>query len=178
MSTNQSLPVIVQYAGAGRHTVAVEPKIVVRLLKFEVAEEFIYNFSIAFPKLSILFLYARLFSTRYYRIAIWTIGSIVTLTCLEGQIFSAVICRRFFHVWGKSSDPNGYCWNLVDAYRYISVPNLLTDLCILILPLHGVWHLQLKRIHKIGLTFMFLLGCVYVIEESPKYEMKTGIKKR
>lgn len=165
---------MVQYGGAGRHTAALEPKILVRWLKLDVAEEFIYNFSIFFPKLSILFLYARIFSTRNYRFAIWTIGSIVILTCLSGQIMGVAICRPFSYVWDKS-DSNGHCGNLAAAYRYISVPNLLTDICILILPLHGVWHLQTKRIHKIGLTATFLLGCVYV---KRALSTKNGLKKR
>lgn len=158
---------MLQYGGAGRHGAALDPKVVVRWLKYDVAEEFIYNFSILFPKLSILFLYARLFSTKHYRYAIYSIGSVVTLTCISGQIFNAVICRPFSYIWDKST-PNGYCWDLAAAYRYISIPNLLTDICILILPLHGVWHLQMKVIHKIGLTVTFLLGCLYV--EEPKIQ--------
>lgn len=152
---------MLQYGGAGRHVAALDPIVVVRWLKLDVAEEFIYNFSILFPKLAILFLYARVFSTKNYRYTIYSIGSIVILTCISGQTFNAVICQPFSYIWDKSA-PNGYCWDLAAAYRYISIPNLLTDIFILILPLHGVWHLQTKVINKIGLTITFLLGCVYV----------------
>ena len=151
--------VMLQHGGAGRHAVALDPKIVVRWLKLDAAEEFIYNFSILFPKLAILCLYARVFSTRTYIYAIYAIGSIVVLTCIAGQIVAVAICNPFDYRWARSNS-NGHCGDIAAAYRYISIPNLLTDVCILVLPLHGIWHLHTRVINKLGLTITFLLGCV------------------
>ena len=139
--------------------VALQPNVVVLWLKFNTAEEFIYNFSILFPKLAILSLYLRVFSTRPYRYAIYSIGSIVILTCIAGQILAVSICRPFNYIWDKS-DPNGHCGDIPAAYRYISIPNLFTDLCILVLPIYGIWHLHTKPKHKVGLSITFLLGCM------------------
>ena len=150
---------MLQHGGAGRHAIALHPNVVIRWLKLDVAEEFIYNFSIMFPKLSILCLYKRVFSTRPYRYAIYTLGAVVIFTCVVGQIVGLTICRPFAYIWDKSI-PNGQCGDIPAAYRYISIPNLLTDVGILILPLYGVWHLHTKVIHKLGLSLTFLTGCM------------------
>ena len=138
---------------------ALDPILLARSRKLYLALSFIYNFSILFPKLAILCLYQRVFSTRYYRFAIYAIGGIVVLTCTAAQLCTLVICHPFAFMWNRSI-PNGSCGDLKAAFRYVSVPNLVTDMFILALPLYGVWHLQTKVIHKIGLTFTFILGCL------------------
>lgn len=150
---------MLRYGGAGRHEVALEPAVMIRCVKLDVAEEFIYNFSIALPKLAILCLYGRVFTTKPYRYAIYATGSIVVLTLIVGQICAIAICQPFSYMWDKSIS-NGHCGNISAVYRYISFPNLLTDVCILVLPLHGVWRLHAKVVHKIGLTVTFLTGCM------------------
>ncbi len=151
--------VMVQYGGAGRHVAALDPIVVVRWLKLTFAAEIIYNLSICFPKLAILCLYKRVFSTRAYRYSIYAIGSIVIMTCVAGVILSLAICRPIAYNWDQSI-PTGRCGDKLASYRYISIPNIVTDVCILVLPLYGVWHLHMKLIHKIGLTITFLIGCV------------------
>ena len=150
---------MLRYGGAGRHTVALNPSVVIRCVKLDNAAATLYNFSILFPKLTILNLYARIFSTRPYRYAIYSVGSIMILTCIAGQIVILTLCRPYAYSWDKSI-PNGSCGDIPAAYRYISLPNLLTDFCILVLPLHGVWRLHLETINKIGLSCVFLLGCM------------------
>ena len=86
-------------------------------------------------------------------------GSIVILTCVAGQMFGLAICRPFSYLWGKSI-PNGKCGDIPAPYRYISLSNLLTDIGILILPLRGIWRLQTKVVHNIGLSITFLMGCM------------------
>ncbi|KAL2041445.1 hypothetical protein N7G274_005827 [Stereocaulon virgatum] len=49
------------------------------------------------------------------------------------------------------------------CYRYISIPNLVTDVVILILPLHVVWHLHAGVAQKIGLTVTFMTGCIGIV---------------
>lgn len=138
---------------------ALDPKVIAQWLKLDLAAQFTYVLSILFPKLAILCLFARVFSTKPYLYSIYFIGSVVVLTCITGLILCFTICRPFAYNWDRSV-PNGYCVDVPAVYRYISIPNLLTDMCMLILPLHGVWHLHMKIIHKIGLMFTFLLGCL------------------
>jgi hypothetical protein len=43
-------------------------------------------------------------------------------------------------------------------FRYGSIPNLVTDVVVLILPLPLVWGLHVSSKEKIGLLVTFLLG--------------------
>ena len=150
---------MVRYGGTGRHVVALEPAVVMRWLKLDVAEVFMYLVSITLPKLAILCLYGRIFTMRPYRCAIYTTGSLIVLTLLAGVITAIAICRPFSYLWDQSIS-DGHCGNVIALYRYISIPNLFTDVCIIVLPLHGVWGLQAKIVHKIGITVTFLTGCL------------------
>lgn len=46
--------------------------------------------------------------------------------------------------------------------RWSTLPNILTDVIMLILPLPSIWNLQLRTPLKIGLTITFLTGSLYV----------------
>jgi len=48
------------------------------------------------------------------------------------------------------------------AYFSVSIPNILTDIIILVLPMHASWNLQTQTAQKTGLTITFLSGCMYV----------------
>ena len=159
LQADKEIPVMIVHGGVGRHVVAVQPKTVETFLHLEVAEEYIYNFSIFFPKMSILFLYLRIFSTRNYRYSIYATQAVVILTLIVGQLIASVACHPFEFFWDKTI-PGGHCFDIAAAYRYISVPNLVTDLCVLILPIYGIWHLNLKTASKFGLSITFLMGCV------------------
>ncbi|KAF2791122.1 hypothetical protein K505DRAFT_190733, partial [Melanomma pulvis-pyrius CBS 109.77] len=51
---------------------------------------------------------------------------------------------------------NGHCSDLLAAYRYFSIPNILTDIAILLLPVSTVWNLQVSKLQKVGIFFTFL----------------------
>ncbi len=150
---------MLRYGGAGRHMAALDRAVATRWIKLDVTEEFIYNFSILLPKLAVLCIYKRVFSTKPYRYAIYILGAIVILNCAVGQVVSLTICRPFAYIWNKSIS-DGHCGNIAATYRYITIPNLLTDVGILVVPLHGVWHLPIKVVHKIALSLKFLIGCI------------------
>ena len=139
--------------------VALEPAVVIRWLKLDVVEVFMYLVSVTLPKLAILCLYARIFTARPYRYAIYITGTLILLTFLAGATCTIGICRPFPYMW-DSSIADGHCGNVIALYRYISIPNLFTDVCMIVLPLRGVWGLQAKILHKIGITVTFLTGCL------------------
>ena len=116
-------------------------------------------FSASFPKLAILCLYERLFPLRFYRYWIIITAVVIVLCCIGAVILSCTICRPFAFNWDKTI-PGGKCGNQMVSYRYFSLPNLLTDVIMLVLPSHVVWNIQMSIAHKIGLTVTFMAGCV------------------
>lgn len=121
----------------------------------------IYTATILFVKLSILTYYVRIFSVRPFRIAAYAVGSIVVIWAIVVWFISIFSCRPINGFWDKSIT-TAHCVNSKKFYIGNAVPNIFTDVMILILPVRMVWGLQTNRMQKITLSFIFLLGGLYV----------------
>lgn len=65
----------------------------------------------------------------------------------------------------------GYCANLKAIYLAMSIPNILTDVAILSLPLPHVWGLNADIRQKLYLVGMFLLGGFVVFTSVYRFVM-------
>lgn len=85
-------------------------------------------------------------------VSCWSLGNIL-------QIF--LICRPF----AASYDPgvSGTCGNQKASFLAIGCFNALTDLAILVLPVHTIWSLHTKTGTKLSLLAIFLVGLVTTI---------------
>lgn len=66
-------------------------------------------------------------------------------------------CVPLRGVWDKTIDAK--CG--VDNYKFFygnSIPNIMTDLALLALPIPSVWSLQIPRAQKVILSGIFVLG--------------------
>lgn len=159
----------VKYGGVGRHLDALEeedPKAVTRYLKILFAVSVYYFSTVGIPKLAILSFYLRIFTTKPYRITVYTLSSIVILTGILCVALSFGACRPFAYNWDRSI-PGGHCIDESAFYRFGSLPNIITDVAILVLPLPLVWNLQTSRNVKVGLTLTFMTGSLYVTFSAP-----------
>ena len=114
---------------------------------------------VAIPKLAILALYLRLFTLKPYRIAVYALAVIVLTTGIVCPVMSLNLCRPFEFNWDRTI-PGGSCWDENAFYRWGSLPNILTDVVMLILPMPIVWNLHISKRLKLGLTITFLTGSV------------------
>lgn len=126
-------------------------------LKLFVTMQFTYVPSVTFPKLSILALYLRIFTTKTYRYITYAIAVFLGLVFLTSIVLAFRECKPFAYSWDKTI-PNGHCINLLIPFRLIGGLNLLSDVAILILPFPIIWRLQTSLYQKIGLTITFLTG--------------------
>jgi len=146
--------------GSVRHLdvlLVTNPQAVVNWAKCGYAIEQLYCAAVAFPKLSILASYLRIFTTRPYRIITYTVAGIVMATAIAGIITSLASCHPFSSRW----DLKLFISNCIDAVRYwkgMSVPNIATDVVMLILPMPVVWRLQVSKNQKLALSGIFLMG--------------------
>jgi hypothetical protein len=144
----------------GKHLAAIQVenpnqlKIYLKLLK---ALEFVQQVSVAAPKLSILVLYSRIFTTRLQRHTINITAGAIIGTWASAAITAFFICRPFAYSWDKSIQ-NGRCGDLLDTYKGLCIPNIVTDLIMLILPMPALLKLRVKTSIKIGLIITFLTG--------------------
>lgn len=146
---------MVQYAGVGKHVQAITYPQLIIYLKLEFAYQFLYAPSSVFPKLSVLALYYRIFCTRPYRFWILLTGTLMILWCLALIAFDFGACTPIAYNWDKHI-AGGYCADLNASYKWASVPNIITDGMMLVLPLPAVWRLGLTARQKWGLTVTFM----------------------
>ena len=154
-----------KYGGVGRHLLALEvtdPVKVVNWAKFLIAVEWIYLAAVTLPKLSILSMYLRVFTTKPYRMSVYVIAVILIMTFVVGGLTGSLGCQPLAFFWNPTI-PGGHCIDINAFFRWISLPNILTDVAMLVLPQPLIWTLQITRNQKIGLTVTFLTGSIGLI---------------
>ena len=154
-----------KYGGVGRHLPALEltdPTKIVSWAKFLIAVEWIYLAAAILPKLAILSMYLRIFTTRSYRRSVYVLAVVLIMTFLAGGLTGSLGCQPLAFFW-DSTIPGGHCININAFFRWISLPNIVTDIAMLVLPQPLIWTLQATRNQKIGLTLTFLTGSVGLI---------------
>ncbi|PHH55062.1 hypothetical protein CFIMG_001358RA [Ceratocystis fimbriata CBS 114723] len=123
--------------------------------------ELIFATSTLCIKLSALFFYLRVFVNRSLKFAtkatiwfvlLWSIGNIL-------QVF--LICRPF----KAAIDPNtpGTCGSQKASFIAIGCFNAVTDLMILVLPIHTVWSLKARLGMKVALTAVLTIGLLVTV---------------
>ena len=122
------------------------------------SEMFLYA-STALPKLSILFLYLRVFDGKWFRITTWFLIGFTICYWLAFTFVAAFLCRPVAYFWDRLI-PNGTCINIDAFWRVIPPFNISTDLATMIIPIPIVWKLQVSKMKKFGVILIFLTGGV------------------
>ncbi|KOC15521.1 hypothetical protein AFLA70_122g002121 [Aspergillus flavus AF70] len=152
--------VLLKIGGLGYHLeyVMQTPEKLVNLQKGLVANQILdFPFTVTPAKISILLFYIRIFSTPKFRMIAYAAGFIV-LGHGIGVFFAAIFqCSPVQYAWDKTIE-GGSCFDQQAFYRYVSPPNILTDVLILVMPLPFVWKLHTRMTQKLALTGVFLLG--------------------
>ncbi|KAF2468559.1 uncharacterized protein BDR25DRAFT_335393 [Lindgomyces ingoldianus] len=115
----------------------------------------VYYLSLGLTKTSILLQYRRVFPTRSFQIACWSIMTVViayTVWAVFGSIFACVPVRAF---WTKEPSK---CINQFVMWFTNAGINILTDFAIIILPMPVIRNLNLARRQKQALVAVFALG--------------------
>ena len=115
-----------------------------------------YKISVASNKTSILLLYRRILAQRTYQALVLALLWVVVLFAIATSIAGIFQCIPIDKAWNK--DIKGHCYNLVDAWYSNAVFSIVTDILILMLPMHMVWGLQVQRREKLLLASIFGLG--------------------
>lgn len=111
-------------------------------------------------KLSLLFLYFRIFPVKSIRLGGYICGGVSTawnLACIFAAAFQCTPRERLWMPWLE-----GTCINLFLTQLCVSIPSILCDIAILCLPIPHVWRLNTNLTQRLLLTCIFLLGS-YVV---------------
>jgi hypothetical protein len=148
---------MVHIGGVGHHVAAVPVTTFQTWLQLSKVLEFTYTPAVMFAKLAALFLFYQVFELPVYRKIIIGIGVIIVLQGVVAFILAFTICRPFRYFWTQVVDINdGSCGDVMMFYKTYSIPSLVTDVAMLILPWPILLKLNVSTSEKIGLILTFL----------------------
>ncbi|KAJ8106144.1 hypothetical protein ONZ43_g7161 [Nemania bipapillata] len=153
----------VLYGGVGRHEAFVlkfEPHAFTVWAQTLFVTELLYGLVFPIEKTTILLLYLRLFRVhRWFRITTYFLIAYIWLWGISEVIVAIAQCQPIAFQWDKTIE-GGKCIDQLAYYRWVSVPNVIHDVVMLIMPLPVVWILKIDLRQKLALSAVFLIGSI------------------
>lgn len=103
-------------------------------------------------------MYRNLFPTTRVHVAAYAMGALVLMWWLAVLVVTFLQCRPLNGLWDHSI--SSVCMASTGLFLGNSIPNIVTDVLILTLPLVEVTRLQMSWPKKNGVLVLFLLGGV------------------
>jgi hypothetical protein len=153
---NQARRFSVVAHGLGRHASTLDIPTEIVFFKLLLGFECMYVTAVVLVKLSLLAMYLRIFPSREFKIGAWSIGGIVVAWGIAIVLVCIFQCDPIYVAWMPWE--KGTCINLKASFIGNAVPNIVTDLAILCMPIKQVWNLHAKPLQKISLLCTFMLG--------------------
>lgn len=148
-------------ANIGHHLAWVklhEPLSLITYAKIQVSFEFTYVLGFTFPKLAILCLYLNIFVERSHRRTCFVFIGLVCATGISIIIACAVQCVPLAYLWDKKGHPGGHCIAANSLWQWSTLPNIIVDVGMFVLPFPCLSKLHLPTKDKIGLGVTFATG--------------------
>ena len=119
----------------------------------------LYAISIPAIKISILFLYRRIFPSKTFKQLLILTGAFLvaySITLTLGIIFQCVPLKSIWII-----EMQGTCIQIGTFSVTMSVINVITDVILLILPMPMLWNLKISTTRRWQLMLTFALGGLY-----------------
>ena len=113
---------------------------------------------ISLPKASVLLFYARIFTTqnRIFRYGLWVGHALNSLWWIGAIARCLLFCSPVEKYW--NIEEPGFCRSADALYIGSSVPSVVVDLYILLLPLPIIWSLSVRLDRKLFVIGVFACG--------------------
>ncbi|KAL7627702.1 hypothetical protein AAE478_001896 [Parahypoxylon ruwenzoriense] len=111
-------------------------------------------------KLSMLFLYLRIFSVAQFKRWVYALIAIVVSYGIAFFIVFPTNCQPVYQLWAPV--PGGWCHDVtIEEFSSVGI-NLAIDLAIIILPMPILWTLKMPVYNKIFISIMFSCGLITI----------------
>jgi len=141
---------------------SVEKQKTVRYMQSEYAIYALYGLNITAVKLSILFLYLRIFgSVDYFRKAAYTIMAICLLWFVIIITGNVLYCRPVQRFWDHTVE--GSCFDFATFFLVMELADMVIDAAIIGLPMKTILGLCLSLRKRLGLLGIFVLGALVIV---------------
>lgn len=127
--------------------------------KLNFAATVLYFTMTSATKLSILFMYNRIFSiSRTFRFQVLVVGALVVSFWIGCTVANLLNCRPLAWTWRNSLDNPQYCFNYNIFWMASGIVEAVIDLLIIAIPIRVIFGLQLNLAKKVALAAVFMLG--------------------
>ncbi|KAH7339242.1 hypothetical protein BKA66DRAFT_581799 [Pyrenochaeta sp. MPI-SDFR-AT-0127] len=120
--------------------------------------ELFYYISQFTLKASILAFYWRLFKTSSIRLPIYAVAGFVVMWFIATILIVILQCLPIASIWVPALRPSAKCIDLAPFFFATSIPNIVADLLLLVLPMPYIWRLKITFAQKLCVTGLLLLG--------------------
>ncbi|KAL4733771.1 hypothetical protein BDV11DRAFT_209946 [Aspergillus similis] len=150
--------------GLGKNIWTVPFSDISETLKLFFIEEVLYTICTALIKLSMLFLYLRLFPNALLRTAVCVSLAITSLWAL-GSFFAQVFsCKPISYYWKQwDGEHEGRCSSHNSLLLAHSIINIFLDILVIALPMPVLARLQMSIEKRVGVCLMFAAGLVVTV---------------
>lgn len=130
--------------------------------------ELFYNVIIMLTKVSLVFLYLRIWSkdsaSKAFRVSCWAIIGLLNAIWIAGAFVIIFQCTPIPYTWLKvTGTTTGHCLNIEPFTYAYGALNISTDVLVFVLPIHGLLKLKISWQRKLGLCSVFLVGFLVTI---------------
>ncbi|KAL3964995.1 hypothetical protein ACCO45_001999 [Purpureocillium lilacinum] len=169
--------------GFGRHVWVGPPDALEVWAKGLFMAVFTYTLSLVFIKWSILAWYWRLFHIQsYMKPLIWMLFAVVCIWGVAKIIVVSLECFPIEAIWevfdpDNPLDPSEYHCG-VDIHKFFlgnAIPNIITDIFIMVLPLPYILKLHLRVSQKVALFGIFVVGTFVTIVSAIRLVFVVGL---
>ncbi|RAL07235.1 uncharacterized protein BO97DRAFT_378986 [Aspergillus homomorphus CBS 101889] len=151
-----------RHGGMGLHLWNLPPEVYESYIKVVFTAAIIYVPALALAKISLIILYYRILCQEHYqRWTLYALAFIVSSYSIA-LIFAFIFgCQPVHKAWSLSV--TGSCIDQYALYVATAVMNIITDIALIIVPVPTVIGLNMPTVQKIGLLFMFMVGCATLV---------------
>lgn len=148
--------------GLGRDLWTLTPEQISSFLKIFWICSVLYTIALTLTKVSICFLYLRLFLDEKFRRIVWATQVFNFALLVSFIIVSTLQCRPISFYWtGWDGEHHGSCTNLNAAAWAHAAIHIALDIWMLSLPVPQIWRLNMSLERKAAILAMFGLGILY-----------------
>ncbi|KAF2264575.1 hypothetical protein CC78DRAFT_516787 [Lojkania enalia] len=143
--------------GLGLHIWDTKPEWTTPYYKMAFATDILFPITCSLTKCSLCLTYLRLFPSRTDRTFCYTINvflTLYTLSCVLLMLFQCTPIRGYWNI-----DAKQHCIDIRTTLITIAALNSLSDFLVYLWPAKPLWSLQLPLKQRLGLIFVFAIGC-------------------
>ncbi|KAH0287443.1 hypothetical protein M436DRAFT_76654 [Aureobasidium namibiae CBS 147.97] len=148
--------------GIGRPIQEVSLPDLIEIFKIQYTGVIQYPLCVLFTKLSILYQYRRLFPNHDFKLVTSVLIAITIMWCTAVMMTGIFMCTPISKAWSPMMK-DGRCIALVPYYYGMQIPNVVTDLIILLMPFNEIRRLELSWKRKLGVGFASFLWVISLV---------------